>query len=251
MEFVLEDFQGPLDLLFHLIEKNQIDVYNIPIAELTDQYITHISLMPKKDMDSMSEFVFMASALLEIKSRMLLPQKQEDEEEEDLEQSLINRLIEYKQIKELAAMLQAKEGFSDTIYFKQAEKGLIEALAVRPVPSVDEVLQGLTVETLMEAFKETMRRRELKTDKIHSSFTSVSKELYTIESKIKQIQNLLAMFPAITFHGIFGSPCSRQEIITTFLALLELIRMRQIVITQEKTFDEIWVRAQNSNAKQG
>lgn len=240
----LDIFEGPMDLLFHLIDKNEIDIYDIPIAELTDQYVDFIKSFTEKDMESMSEFILMAATLLEIKSKMLLPKAplSEDEEDVDPRASLVERLIEYKRFKSVVGVLKEKELLADKAFFKDADESLKGLLEYKKPIDFDELFNGLTSDALYRAFQEILNRRELKTDKVRSSFKSVSKDLYTIEEKIEHIENLLSLYESVKFQGIFSSNSGKTEKIVTFLALLELIKMKRVAIDQKSIFDEIIIR---------
>ena len=240
----LEAFEGPFDLLFHLIDKNEIDIYDIPIAELTNQYIDYIRTFPEKDMESMSEFVLMASTLLEIKSKMLLPKTAAISEEEDIDPraALVEKLIEYKRFKSVIGLLQEKQSLADRVYFKEADPTLAGLFVHYAPPDFHELLDGISPELLYQAFEEALNRRELKTDKVRSSFRSVSRDLYTIEEKIEHLQNLLTLYGKVDFFHIFSSSSGKSEKIVTFLALLELIKMKQVVITQNRLFDSIMIQ---------
>lgn len=237
----LESFEGPMDLLFHLIVKNKIDIYDIPIAQLTDQYLECIDAMNPENMESMSDFLVMAATLIEIKSRMLLPkpEMEEDEEGEDPREALVNRLLEYKRFKEMAFNFDEKQKKAGYVFYKQPDKELISEIR-RDVPkNIEDILSGADLKMLFSAFEEVLRRQEVKTDKIRSRFKSVTREVFSIEDKISHIDNLLKLHKNISFNKIFQKQASKNEIVVTFLAMLELIKMKQIKICQEKLFDEI------------
>lgn len=237
----LDAFEGPMELLLHLIAKNKMNIYDIPISELTDQYLACIDTLDPNSMESMSEFLVMAATLIEIKSRMLLPraEDEEDEEEGDPREALVNRLIEYKRFKEMADELDERQKDSGYNYYKLPDKALIEKIR-RDVPkSMDDILYGADMDMLLDAFKEVMRRRELRTDKVRAGFNSVTREIFTIEDKIKHITNLLMLNSNITFRSVFRKKATKNEIVVTFLAMLELIKIKKIYIRQDKLFDEI------------
>lgn len=237
----LESFEGPMDLLFHLIVKNKIDIYDIPIAELTDQYLEYVDAMNSSNMESMSEFLVMAATLIEIKSRILLPKPEPEEDEEgvDPREALVNRLLEYKRFKEMADTFDQRQKTAGFNYYKTADKDIISQIR-RDVPkSIEDILNGADLQMLFNAFEEVLRRQEVKTDKIRSKFNSVTREVFTIEDKINHIDNLLKLHRTISFKGIFRKQSSKNEIVVTFLAMLELIKMKQIKIQQDNIFDEI------------
>ncbi len=237
----IEAFEGPMELLLHLIAKNKMNIYDIPIAELTDQYLSCIDTLDIGSMDSMSEFLVMAATLIEIKSRMLLPkpETEDEEEEEDPREALINRLIEYKRFKEMADELNYRQKTAGYSYYKMPDKQLIERIRKDVPKSMDDILYGADMDMLMAAFEDVLRRREVKTDKVRAGFNSVTRELFTIEDKKKHIQNLLALNSKITFRSIFRKKASKNEIVVTFLAMLELIKIKQIFINQSGLFGEI------------
>ena len=239
----LEAFEGPFDLLFHLIEKNKIDIYDIPIAQLTEQYIAFLEKAKDKNMDGMSEFLLMAATLVEIKSKLLLPkQKNEEEQEIDPREELVNKLLEYKKFKEITQDLKKREEGAALICYKQADKAIEQFLQESKEPeTLDKFLGDVTLEDLYEAFTEVMKRRETKIDKIRSSFKSVERDLYTIEEKIEYLQDLLILRPQITFFSIFRKEARKMEMVVTFLALLELIKRKEVSISQSGNFSEIWI----------
>lgn len=238
----LESFQGPLDLLFHLIEKNKIDIYDIPIAELTDQYMEYIDAMDNGDMESISEFLVMAATLIEIKSKMLLPKEvDENDEEIDPRDELVNRLIEYKKFKMIAGKLDDRQKNTGFCYFKDADTDIICRVRKEVPKEISDILNGADLDMLYKAFEEVLRRQEVKTDKIRSKFNSVQREAFTIEEKIEHINNLLLLNNKITFMSIFRDGSSKSEMVVTFLAMLELIKIKKIYIKQEKIFDDIMI----------
>lgn len=230
-----------MELLLHLIAKNKMNIYDIPIAELTDQYLSCIDMLDTGSMDSMSEFLVMAATLIEIKSRMLLPKPETDgeEEEADPREALINRLIEYKRFKEMADELDFRQRSAGYSYYKMPDDRLIERIRREAPKSVDDILYGADMEMLMAAFEDVLRRREIKTDKVRAGFNSVTREIFTIEDKKRHITNLLTLNRTITFKSIFRKNASKNEIVVTFLAMLELIKIKEIFIRQDGLFGEI------------
>ncbi len=242
INFKLEAFEGPLELLLHLIAKNKMNIYDIPIAELTDQYLECIDMLDTTSMESMSEFIVMASTLLEIKSRMLLPKPEtEEEEQEDPREALINRLIEYKRFKEMADELNYRQRDAGYNYYKLPDKELIEKIRKDVPKTIDDILYGANIDMLVAAFEDVLRRQEVKTDKVRAGFNSVTREIFTIEDKKKHIENLLALNRQITFKSIFRKRAGKNEIVVTFLAMLELIKIKHIFIRQEGLFGEIFI----------
>ena len=183
----LQVFEGPLDLLLHLIEKNKIDIYDIPIVEITNQYMEYIKAMQKEDLNIMSEFLVMAATLLDIKCRMLLPKEVNEEgEEEDPRQELVEQLLEYKMYKFMSYELKDREMDGDRIMYKTASipdevKGYV------PPVDLDKLLGDLTLVQLNRIFKEVMKRQESKVDPVRSKFGKIEKEEVTLPDKLDYV----------------------------------------------------------------
>ena len=234
----LDAYSGPLDLLYHLIEKNEIDIYDIPIAKLTDQYIEIVAGLPP-DMESLSLFLVMAATLLEIKSKMLLPPKTSDNESElDPREELVRRLIEYKKFKDISEVLSDKSSGAPAVIYKTMDRS-IQDLLTAPAPEMDELLEGVRPEQLLNVFMDVLRRKELKVDKIRSSFSSVKKDIFTITEKISYLKNLLRFRKRVSFDEIFDDDVDKLEVVVTFLALLELIKQNEALVKQTDVFGEI------------
>ncbi len=237
--YQIKDFEGPLDLLLHLIEKNKVDIYDIPIATLTDEYIGFIESNGKKDMDTLSEFILMASTLIAIKSKMLIPRKKE-EPEEDPRIDLVTSLIEYKKIKEAVEIL--KVDYDSKIFTKEEEKELQSIINEKPETTVDEVLQDLTLQKLYLLFKDLIDRSEKIEKKIQKSFNYVKEEKFKVSDKIIYIQDIIRKRNKIDFFQLFEKDSSKNEKVTTFLALLELIKLRVVVVNQSENFSNIDIK---------
>lgn len=244
----LEAFEGPFDLLFHLIEKNEIDIYDIPIAQLTEQYIAFLEQAECKNMDSMSEFLLMAATLIEIKSKLLLPKQKQEQQQQDPREELVNKLLEYKKFKEITEDFKKREETAALVLYKEADKA-VEKLKKSTEEDVDldKFLCGITLDNLYEAFTEVMKRRETKIDRVRSSFKSVERDLYTIDEKIDYIRDLLILRPSVSFYTIFRPEAVKMEIVVTFLALLELIKMKEVSVSQKETFSEILITKVNGS----
>ena len=238
----LDSFSGPLDLLYHLIEKNEIDIYDIPIAELTDQYLEFISREENKDMEGMSEFIVMAADLIEIKSRMLLPKPESGEPEEDPREALVQRLIEYKKYKGVTEILERRSEEAARVLYREPDI-IIPELRKKDEPSVEECLEGLTMDVLYRAFRDIIIRKEKKVDKVRSGFNSVKRDHFTIDEKIVSLRGILMVSPKVKFYDIFSDNATKEEILVTFLALLELIRKRSATVSQNEAFGEIYIAA--------
>ncbi|MDE6357325.1 MAG: segregation/condensation protein A, partial [Eubacteriales bacterium] len=234
-------FEGPFDLLLKLIDKNKIDIYNIPISKLTDDYLEYIKNMQKTDLDEISEFILMASTLLKIKSKMLLPIEKDEKTDEELDprEELVKKLIEYKKYKLIAKKLAETEVFLEKVAFKSADASAMEIIKEKSPLKLEEILEGINLNVLYSAFEDVLKRKELKTDRIRSSFNSVTKSLYNINDKITYIKDLVFLENKISFNKIFEESNSKIEIVVTFLAVLELIKVKDIKVSQNNIFGEI------------
>lgn len=235
----LEAFEGPLDLLLHLIDKNKINIYDIPIALITEQYLEYIRQMEEKNLDIMSEFLVMAATLVNIKSRMLLPAPEADEEELiDPRQELVNRLLEYKMYKYASEELRDKQQDAARVVYKMPSIPQ-EILDYKEVIPVEELIADLTLGRLYDIFKSIVKKQVDKIDPIHSKFGKIEKEEVNINDKFKIIQEYGLSRRKFSFRDLLQTQHSRMEIIVTFLCILELIRMSRISIEQEKLFEDI------------
>ena len=236
MHIQLESFEGPLDLLFRLIEKNEIDIYDIPMAQLTGQYLEAIQALPP-DMEEMSEFLVMAATLLEIKSRMLLPRYKPGEEEEDPREALVRQLIAYKHCQDLAEALKNYET-SGQRHFKAPELPLMSnVIAHNP----EEWLEEVTADKLWQVFADVMQRQALKVDTVRHNFGTVPRERHSVAGKIRHIEEYLKNSRQVRLSVLFEECSTREECVVTFLALLEMMKMRQVEVRQENVFGEIEV----------
>jgi len=205
-----------------------------------------ISDAQKRNMEIMSEFLIMAASLIDIKSRMLLPRpKTEDEEEgEDPREELIRKLIEYKKFKEAAEAFKEREETASYTVYKKPDSSL-EMFREEEKLEIEEILKGITFSDLMKAYEDVMSRKELKTDKVRSSFKSVVPDNFTVGDKINYIKDMLHISPVIKFREIFRNDSTRAEIVVTFLAMLELIKTKEIDISQSELFGEIIITKGN------
>ena len=228
--------------LWSLIVKNKIDIYDIPIALITEQYLEYINAMGKYNMENISEFLIMASTLIEIKSRLLLPKEvDENNEEIDPREELVQRLIEYKRFKGIAEEFNIKQKSAGYSYYRGSDRELIKKIKKDVPKEISDILNGATGDMLFRAFREVLRRQELKTDKIRSGFNSVEREEFTLEEKLEQLTNLISTKRRFSFFNIFSSTSSKNEIVTTFLAMLQLIKEKKIKIIQEEIFEDITI----------
>lgn len=240
----LEKFEGPFDLLYHLIRKNQIDIYDIPIHILTEQYLESIKDEEIIDMDNMSEFLLMAATLLEIKSRSLLPKRQYDEEDTiDAREELANKILEYQFFKTVSEVMA--EQYKNPIITKGKDLEFFESLHldVVEIPETTELLDGVTLEKLYDVFKDVVLRQENKVDKVRSGYGKLKRENFTVDAKKTYIVELLKTNKEILFTQIFSEDSTKNEKITTFLAVLELIKIRQVLVEQKNNFAEIVIKA--------
>lgn len=237
--YKLNVFEGPLDLLLHLIEKNKVDIYDIPIVTITEQYLAYVSEMQERDMDVMSEFLVMAGTLLQIKSKMLLPREQtEEEEEEDPRAELVRRLLEYKMYKYAALELKDMElDASHNLYKKPTIPKEVEEYREEVDPA--ELVDGLTLSKLNDIFRSIMRKQVDKIDPIRSKFGTIEKEEINIEDRMVQIREEVRGLKGINFRTLLETQPTRMNIIITFMSILELMKVGAITIRQEETFGEI------------
>jgi len=244
VNFKLDDFYGPLDLLFQLIRKNAIDIYNIPMTQLTEQYLAAIKELPQ-DMDGMSEFLVLAATLLEIKSRMLIPRNNpsETEEDEDPRETLVKQLIAYKHCQELAEELKNIEFAGERLY-KNPEQLLLKGFKQfreTAENAHEDCLNNVSLDKLWRVFNDIVRRQSLKTDNIRHNFGAIAKERHTISDKVAMISEILKSNKRLKISALFAECIDREECIVTFLALLELIRRRLANVNQPNIFGEIEV----------
>ena len=184
----LQVFEGPLDLLLHLIDKNKIDIYDIPIVEITRQYMEYIREMERTDLNIMSEFLLMAATLLDIKSKMLLPKEVNEEgEEEDPRQELVEQLLQYKLYKYMSYELRDREMDSDRVLFKEAAIPQEVQEYTEPV-NLDELLGDLDLRRLNQIFQEVMRKKADKMDPVRSKFGTIEKEEVTLSDKMSYVE---------------------------------------------------------------
>lgn len=235
----LQAFEGPLDLLLHLIDKNKINIYDIPIVMITEQYLEYIKEMDTKDLDLMSEFLVMAATLIKIKSKMLLP-VEEDEEEEvvDPRQELVERLLEYKMYKYISEELKDKQLDASRVLFKEPTIPP-EIADIKEEINIDELLSDVTLSKLHSIFQSLMKRQLDKVDPIRSKFGKIEKEEINLSQVILQIQEYGLLHKTFRFSSLFQHKHSKMEMIVTFLGILELIKTGRIRIEQENLFDDI------------
>ena len=238
----LQVFEGPMDLLLHLIEKNKIDIYDIPIVTITDQYLAYMRQMEHDDMNVTSEFLVMAATLLDIKCRMLLPKEEteEGEEEEDPREELVKRLLEYKMYKYLSEELKEKSLNAGPRYFKQQDLPE-EVRSYVPPLNYEELIGDKTAQSLRKVFAEVLKRKKSRVDPIRSGFGKIQKEEINVADKELYICAYLERHPHADFREMLELQDSKEEIIVTFLVILELMKSQKIRITQEEAFGKILI----------
>ncbi len=237
----LEVFEGPLDLLLHLIDKNKIDIYDIPIVEITAQYMEYIRNMQREDLNVMSEFLVMAATLLDIKCRMLLPREvNEDGEEEDPRKELVEQLLQYKMYKYMAEELRDRQVESDFVMYKKPTVPEEVQEYEEPV-DLDELLKDLTLSKLHTVFQDVLKRQDEKIDPVRSKFGKIEKEEVTVNEKLSYIREYLDGHQRFSFRQLLERQKSRMQVVVTFLAILEMMKMGTIRVEQQGICDEIMI----------
>ncbi len=228
----LRDFEGPLDLLLFLIHENEVDISDIPIAEITRQYLETLELMKQLDLEVAGEFILMAATLIQIKARMLLPREvvPGDEEPEDPRRELVNRLLEYQQIREAAAHLGRLEQSGRHHFFR----GYTDHSQLDP-SFEDRSLEDLDLMSLARAWLRVHKRQTLE------HYHEVEGELTTVEEQIRLIRDELRRRPYFTLDSLLSTNKTRNYLVVTFLALLDLVREKKLVIRQRSAREEIWI----------
>ncbi|MCK4261958.1 segregation/condensation protein A [bacterium] len=227
----LEIFEGPLDLLLYLIKKEELDIHHIPIARITEQYLEYIRMMKMLNLDVAGEFLVMAATLMHIKSRMLLPEEELEEEEleEDPGAELVKQLIEYRKFKESAEKLEIREIEQEEIFTRGGDE-------MAELSQKEGFLLEANLFDLISAFSNV-----LKTVGARDEFTEIMDEETTVKEKIREIMDMLRVKVSLNFTKFFIGLISKIEMVVTFLALLELIRLKEIKIRQARRFGEIRV----------
>ena len=239
----LQVFEGPLDLLLHLIDKNKIDIYDIPIVEITNQYMEYIKAMEREDLNVMSEFLVMAATLLDIKCKMLLPKEvTEDGEEEDPRQELVEQLLQYKMYKFMSYELRDRELEGEQTMYKDPTIPEEVMDYVEPV-DLDELLGDLTLATLNRVFQDVMKRQADKIDPVRSKFGKLEKEEVTVEEKLESVTDYAREHKHFSFRTLLGHQKSKMQTVVTFLAVLQLIKEGILIVQQEHAFDDIMLTA--------
>lgn len=244
----LDAFEGPLDLLLHLIEKNKIDIYDIPIALITSQYLAYVREIPAEDMERASAFIVMAATLIEIKSKMLLPPEVDEEGEEiDPREELVQQLLEYKMYRYAADELRQKQADAAQTFYKEADIP-DEVMAYRPAPDVDAFCAGVEPGDLKQTFDRLMKQQLDRIDEQHASFGKIEKETVTLPEKMEALHGYARRHRKFSFRTLLREAKNKMDVIVTFVALLEMIRQGDVTVKQEELFDDIEI---SSNITEG
>ena len=237
----LQVFEGPLDLLLYLLEKNKVNIYDIPIVEITEQYMEYIREMKRQDLEVLSEFLVMAATLVDIKSRMLLPSNSDsEEEEEDPRAELVQQLLEYKMYKCMAYELKDRQMDAGRVMYKKPTIPE-EVRAYEPPVDIHELISDITLSRLHEIFESIMKKQQDKIDPLRSKFGKIEKEEVSLEDKMDDLKKYAAGHRHVSVRGLLTAQSSKVEVIVTFLAILELMKMGTIRISQEHIFDDIQI----------
>lgn len=237
----IENFEGPLDLLLHLIDINKFNIFDIPIVEITEQYLEYVRNMKTKDLNVMSEFLVMAATLLEIKAKMLLPTEVDEEGEEiDPRQELVRKLLEYKMYKYMSYEL--KDRMQDAAKAMYKEPTIPEEVEsyIEPV-DLEKLIGDLTLKKLNDIFQSVMKRQNDKIDPVRSKFGRIEKEEVSLEEKLDFVECYAKEHGTFSFQKLLEGQKSKMQVVVTFLAILELMKNGKIVIKQEGTFADIIV----------
>ena len=229
-----EAFEGPLDLLLHLIRKNEVDIYNIPIAEITRQYLDYLDVMRELNLDIAGEFLVMASTLIQIKSQMLLPnpvEEGEEEQGEDPRAELVRRLLEYEKYRQAAVDLASRHLLERDVFARTFPSPELEELAP------EETFAEIEMFELVDAFRRILAKAP------KESFHEVGSENISIADRISDILDYMAGKEMVTFEELFLGNLTREYIVATFLAVLELCRLKMIKLTQVEIYGDIWIRS--------
>ncbi|MDE6960454.1 MAG: segregation/condensation protein A [Lachnospiraceae bacterium] len=240
----IESFEGPLDLLLHLLDINKFNIFDIPIVEITAQYMEYLTSMKEQDLNVMSEFLVMAATLLEIKARMLLPAEvDEDGEEIDPREELVQKLLEYKMYKYMSYELRDRLSLSGKSLYKGPT--IPEEVAKYETPvDLGELVGDLSLIRLNQIFQSIMRRQTEKIDPIRSKFGRIEQEEVSLDEKMVRVREYAAANQQFRFSALLEGQKGRIQLIVTFLAILELMKTGELSVVQEHPFDDILITAQ-------
>lgn len=239
LKFKINEFEGPLDLLLHLIDKNKFNIFDIPIVEITEQYLDYVNRMQEENLDVMSEFLVMAATLISIKAKMLLPREEkEEEEEEDPRAELVRRLLEYKMYKYASLELKDMNLDAEKNYYKPATIPK-EVMEYKEEIDPADVIGDVTLAKLNEIFTQVMKRTVDRVDPVRSKFGTIEKDEVRIEDKMEEIRSGIRGLKGINFKTLLEIQASKINIIVTFMAILELMKVGDITIRQDELFGDI------------
>lgn len=224
----LDVFEGPLDLLLYLIKKDEIDIYDIPISRITEQFLTYIHLMETLDLEIAGEYLVVAATLIRIKSSMLLPKDPELEDEDDPREELVRALLEYRKYKEVSLHLKDREQDTRSVY---GRSDLVSPVSV----THSEFVNNFTLFDLLRAFKDVLDRVE------EDLYREVAVDRITVDQRVAYIESLMGDSTGVRFVDLFDDNPTRTIVVLTFIALLELLRTGRIGLRQNEPFSDIWV----------
>ena len=240
-KFNIANFEGPLDLLLYLISKNKKDIFEISLSELTDEYVAYLQEINENNIEVASEFVVMAATLLDVKARKLLPQLEDEEEEEQIsEEEILRRISQYKIYKEASEKINEmyKENFGS--FVKSFEK-------IKFNKKIEYTGEKFTKDQIFNLYSDILFRNQNKINKQAKEIEKIAVyEKYTVQDKVKQIVGYLNQNKNMVFNNVFNSSCDKAEVVTAFLGVLELGRMKQVDIEQKYLFSDINVTRKNN-----
>lgn len=236
------DFEGPFDLLLHLIKKNKMNIYNIEIYKVTNQYLEYLNTRKVMDLEITSEFIVVAATLIEIKSKNLLPKVKVDEEEEseeDIEKRLMERLIEYKKIKNVSEFFKNKYINAGEVFSKKPE--IIEEIKPEKIDN-DDIFKNLTLLDLYNIYNKILETYREKQNKVNVVQKKIYVDKYKVEDKMEELLERFNSSEVIEFNNLMKESTCKLETVVTFLALLELIKIRTIQVFQDESFSNIFIK---------
>ncbi len=238
----MEYFEGPFDLLLHLIKKNKMNIYNIEIYKVTNQYLEYLNTRKVMDLEITSEFIVVAATLIEIKSKNLLPKVKVDEEEEseeDIEKRLMERLIEYKKIKNVSEFFKNKYINAGEVFSKKPE--IIEEIKPEKIDN-DDIFKNLTLLDLYNIYNKILETYREKQNKVNVVQKKIYVDKYKVEDKMEELLERFNSSEVIEFNNLMKESTCKLETVVTFLALLELIKIRTIQVFQDESFSNILIK---------
>ena len=239
----IESFEGPLDLLLHLLDINKFNIFDIPIVEITAQYMDYLKTMETQDLNVMSEFLVMAATLLEIKAKMLLPVEVDEEGEEiDPREELVQKLLEYKMFKYMSYELRDRLVDAEKNFYRSQQLPE-EVAAYRQPVDYKELIGDMNLAKLNDIFKAMLKRQVDKIDPIRSNYGNIEKDEVDMDERSLYVEAYARSHRRFSFRGLLERQNGKMQIIVTFLVILELMKMGKIIISQENTFDDILIES--------